>query len=289
MSKEIRLVVFPEDGDLESAFIRARTEIRPIAFAAYALSSKSELARRLGNYGESANHALEAMRLSSRVTQDADMHTVLFSSIVMEGIAAEKLFAALSHLSARECHDVIAALQTIERDREPLVDAELRDRIREENIHGWHGKLLTVLTDFTNYYAQRYRLSRLREPQHRAMNRLLTLQLALRAYLLERGSLPDVLPQLVPHVLQQLPSDPFNPNGETFRYQRTGLSYLAYSFGADGDDDDGRAPARDPAGWLDHFGDGDLRLDIIFERQATPPANKAASKARDTSTAKSDN
>jgi hypothetical protein len=275
MSKEIQVVMFPEDGDLEAAQIRSMTEIRPIAFAAYALSSKSELARRLGRYGESAQHAIEAVRLGSRVSRDSDVNTLIFSTIVMEGIAAGKLFRVLPNLSSSECRDTIAALNTFEREREPLADAEFRDRIREENIIGWPGKFLSVLKASTNVRAEYLKHCLLRQQQARAINRLLTLQLAVRAYQLENGSLPNKLEKLVPQYLEQLPFDPFNPHGGPLRYRQTGESFLAYSFGADGDDDHGRPPAVDASGYRDPFGDGDLRLDIFFEPRPTPATNAA--------------
>jgi len=74
----------------------------------------------------------------------------------------------------------------------------------------------------------------------RALDSLLMLQLALRAYRLEHGTQPQRLGELVPAYLPRLPEDPFALKGG-FGYRRSGGSRVLYSIGPDGKDDGGKA------------------------------------------------
>jgi len=89
-------------------------------------------------------------------------------------------------------------------------------------------------------------------------------ELAVRAFQLERGELPDRLEQLTPELLAELPVDPFDSKGHPLRYLRTDDGYVLYSIGGDGDDDGGRLPARHEGGGWDFTGDGDLRLSFLL-------------------------
>jgi hypothetical protein len=74
-------------------------------------------------------------------------------------------------------------------------------------------------------------------------NATLMVLLALRAFRLEHGRLPNTLSELVPSYLQQVPTDPFG-NGGKLRYRRTGKSYVLYSVGPDRIDNLGKPIAR---------------------------------------------
>ena len=69
-------------------------------------------------------------------------------------------------------------------------------------------------------------------------NALLIVTLALRAYRVDHGSLPDTLSVLVPTYLSRVPDDPFAFSGP-IRYRKTTRDYVLYSVGPDGRDDHG--------------------------------------------------
>ena len=73
-----------------------------------------------------------------------------------------------------------------------------------------------------------------------AGNALWLVALALRAHKLERGSYPTSIRVLVPRYLKTIPADPFG-GGEALRYKRVGRSYLLWSVGPDGIDNNGVA------------------------------------------------
>ncbi len=67
----------------------------------------------------------------------------------------------------------------------------------------------------------------------------LMLQLALRAYRLEKGAYPANLQALVPGYINAVPADPFG-GGEPMRYKLSGQSYALWSIGPDGTDNGGK-------------------------------------------------
>lgn len=74
-------------------------------------------------------------------------------------------------------------------------------------------------------------------------NILLMVQLALRAFELERGRLPETLDELVPDYLKKVPVDPFG-GGEKLHYKRNAKGYVLYSVGPDGKDNAGQPITR---------------------------------------------
>ena len=91
---------------------------------------------------------------------------------------------------------------------------------------------------YTSYEPHGTELRKFYEYAH-ALDGILELALALRAWRLEQGDHPGSLQRLIPTYLDSLPPDPFGLRG-TFRYKRTRAGYLLYSIGPDGRDDGGR-------------------------------------------------
>jgi len=78
-----------------------------------------------------------------------------------------------------------------------------------------------------------------------AGQKTLVLQLALHAYKLEHGRFPAKLDLLVRSYLKQIPADPYG-GGEPLRYRTERDTYVLYSIGPDGHDDNGK-PILDPS------------------------------------------
>ncbi len=94
-----------------------------------------------------------------------------------------------------------------------------------------------------------------------ALDSLLLLQLALRAYHLEHNAYPQRLEELVPVYLPRLPEDPFATKG-SFAYRPAGARYVLYSVGPDRKDDGGR-PATGSVSTSPHIVSPDSRGDIV--------------------------
>jgi len=82
--------------------------------------------------------------------------------------------------------------------------------------------------------------SRFLTARNESANLLLLGVLALRSFQLEHSTYPTNLSELVPAYLKQVPVDPF-ASGEPLRYRRTGSTYVLWSIGPDGVNNNGRA------------------------------------------------
>lgn len=79
---------------------------------------------------------------------------------------------------------------------------------------------------------------------------------ALTHFYNDYGELPRKLSTLVPDYLGTIPVDPFNGEGEVYRYiQKENGSFILYSFGPDSDDDRGKKYYNAETGF---FSDGDI-------------------------------
>jgi hypothetical protein len=93
-----------------------------------------------------------------------------------------------------------------------------------------------------------------------AISRLLVVELALRAFQIDHGELPDDLDHLRPAYISAIPLDPFDPGGGRLKYLRTNDGHILYSFGPDKFDDGGQ-PLTQDISYAEH---GDLRLDKYY-------------------------
>jgi hypothetical protein len=104
--------------------------------------------------------------------------------------------------------------------------------------------------------------------------RLLAVELAVRAFELENGRLPDSLTDLVPNFIPSLPADPHGKG--TFQYRKNQTGYLVYSLGFNGRDDGG-ITATGP--------EGQTFDDVTLENIYSPPPRSTPAKATSDATA----
>ncbi len=261
LTRDIRAHVWAKDGKTGRLDLGLGTK-QVIRQAARALMREAELAQQQARYGDAARIGLDNLQLGQAVSRDGLLVDYLVGAAVA-GMGNHSLYQALPQLDADECREMIAAVIEIECQRE-AVDAFLRrDRIWSEHAYGLLGHFLFVFSDAlsTDVVYGGVRFSHAREA---ASTRLFIIELALRAYQLEHGTLPDRLEQLTPEFLMALPLDPFDPDSHPLRYVRADDGSIVYSVGADGKDDGGRAAARNAYGGYDKDCDGDLRLDVLF-------------------------
>ena len=89
-----------------------------------------------------------------------------------------------------------------------------------------------------------YGTTRILDAKCETDNALLAATLAIRAYHLDHGTLPNTLQMLIPAYLHKIPDDPFALSGP-LRYQQNVSQFVVYSIGPDGKDDHG-VPIYDP-------------------------------------------
>jgi len=272
LTRDILATIWAVDGKIDTAAVFSTgptaANSDAVRHAAQGLMRESQLAQQQKRYGDAARIALDNMHLGQVVTRNGLLIDYL-TGVMIERMGDQSLYEVLPQLNADECRDMIAALAGMERRREPIEDVLRRERICSENLFGWFGHFhdLAIRLASTDH---RRRMFGVRDRQQ-ATTRLLIAELALHAYQLEHGALPDQLDQLTPEFLTELPVDPFDRRGRPLRYVRTEDGYVLYSIGRDGEDDGGRPTA--PHTEID----GDPRLDVFFSRDddlETGPPNE---------------
>jgi hypothetical protein len=99
-------------------------------------------------------------------------------------------------------------------------------------------------------------------------------ELAVRAYRQQHGSLPETLQSIVPEYLADVPADPFDPALGKLHYGVDDNKFTLYSVGFDGRDNGGAVPPKESWGMWDESVPADLRLEDLFapdEPQAAQP------------------
>jgi hypothetical protein len=236
------------------------TAIQQIRTVARALSREAELAQQQSRFRDAAMISIDNMRAGQALSRGGLIVHYLVG-IAMQGIGQWTLYPAISHLDADACREAVAALEEIDREREPLQSLFHRERIYAENAWGWYGHLQLLLNDIGGTYQEAWEATTNATLRTAALTRLLTMEMALRAYYLENNRYPQQLDDLVPDFASAVPLDPFEAGDRPLHYSRASDGYVLYSVGYDRDDDAGRPSPRDSG----YFDDGDIRLDEAFK------------------------
>lgn len=265
LSRSSLVPVWPDGKALDLSL--ALPDIQVLRSIARALMRESELAQQEGRFEDAANIAIENIRFGHESSRGGLLINLLVG-VAIEGIGQASLYDAIPKLELAQSRDVMAALDRIERTREPLADVIARVRIWEENATGWHGHLYLILEDLTQADGGTAEMVR-RDvvPRVQAINQMMMVELALRQYKKAHEEWPDNLDILVPRLLPRVPVDPYDPAAGELRYFRTADGYPLYSVGCDGDDDQGRRPEDDEFDLINWRGDGDLAIVEFFAEQ----------------------
>ena len=97
-----------------------------------------------------------------------------------------------------------------------------------------------------------------------ALNSVLNVMLALRAYKLDHGVYPAKLDDLAPKYIGKIPSDPFARSGQ-LRYSVTPKRYVLYSIGPDCRDDGGRPIVEPNYGGRSYYGQYRVQTDSVLD------------------------
>jgi hypothetical protein len=256
-------------------------QIQPLRAAGRALNREAELAQQQVRFGDAARISVDNIRLG-QATAHGGLIIHHLVGLAIEGIGQASLYPSIAHLDTDACREILASLDNIDQNREPVDNVFHRERIYSENAWGWFGHLVVLLHDMTGTYREAHWATTQATNRVTAIRRLLKAELVLRKYRLETGEFPRRLDELVPDFMSALPTDPYDVNGRPLCYARTADGYLLYSVGYDRDDDGGRPSPRE-GGLLE---DGDIRLDSWLapdEVEPIPPDDELSGEEVDES------
>jgi hypothetical protein len=212
---------------------------------------------------------LDAIRLAAWERQSTSQFGGEFAPTASE--AWVQLWNSRSGFSVDQCKDIIQAVWQAEELREAFAASQERSRWLMQN-RSWQTRLRSLQQDW---------LSLLWPPGMRSRadavaQRVLLVELAIRAFEKEQGRLPNAAAELVPDYLPAVPQDPFSDG--PLRYLKTESDYVLYSIGPNGVDDGGRI-AEGERPWLRL----DLPSSLVYPSPRTPPpaANQAPSSSNE--------
>jgi hypothetical protein len=172
---------------------------------AHTFTAEGGLAELENRPGDAAESYLDTVRLGHASARGGVMIDSLVG-LAVESIGIAPLEKLTPNLDARQCREVASALETAESDRESADTI-----LKEEHAWAWHTfglkeQIARLLMFMELHQNEQKCASRIQRQQTRT--RLLLIQLAARAYELEKGEPPKNLADLVPAYLKAIPRDP---------------------------------------------------------------------------------
>jgi len=194
------------------------SELSLIKRLAQALNANARLARLEHRYREAVEAHLETMRLGHEATRGGPLIDGLVR-IACEAIGSSGLQTLLTNLNAGECRNVINELEIIEKKQESFAEVMKHEREWSRRSFPLYQRIVASLMRFFN-------LASIKQAEQRTMQKFQTqeqqrrhllLDLAARAYELEKGQRPTSITDLVPDYLKSIPKDPFTGTNLVYR------------------------------------------------------------------------
>jgi hypothetical protein len=170
---------------------------------------------------------------------DAHRHGLMIDELVAiacQAIGAQRLVQVAPHVSPDELREILRELIALEQARESAAAIVQRDREWSRGVYGPLRSIWARIVTHKTLRAVEVKFEK-RHARSVAALRLVMTELALRGYQAKNGKLPMALAELVPAWLPAVPLDPFS--NRPLVYRVTTNSFLIYSVGPDGKDDQG--------------------------------------------------
>jgi hypothetical protein len=126
--------------------------------------------------------------------------------IAIEAIGTAPIEKLASTLDANQCRQAAALLESCEAQREPMTTVLAREKIWARRAGGLQGQIARLFLFRSLRQSEQRAVAKVNTLQTR--ERVLLIQLAARAYELDKGERPKRLEDLVPAYLKTIPQDP---------------------------------------------------------------------------------
>lgn len=215
-------------------------EQRKMKVLVWGLEAESARCRTMDRPDEAARYAEAALRLSRMAARGGIMADSMAADANRKNLAEiAAMRRTASTATALRLSRLIESLENERESPEAILAREARFRFVNE---GWRYRLLhAIWVDLFKFESVPDPYASLVKPwsqQFACLARMLSIDLALRAYRADQGAWPDALEQLVPIYLEAIPADPFAGNGWVYRAGEP--EFVLYSTGSDGRDDGGQ-------------------------------------------------
>lgn len=237
------------------------------------LSAKCDVEIRAKRMDDAIATELAMLKLADRFHQGGVAVDFLVAS-ACDGIAHDQIYKSIELFDKQQCAVMQQQLASVESHRRGIEDVLLREHIYMQRTMGWVSQLVEFIGRLASDSPAGWDVDEaVANSYHRtlAIERMLILKLAIRAYQLDHGVPPTQLAQLVPTYISTIPIDPFDPTGQPLRYRVTADGYALYSVDRDGNDDAARPAPEDVVMFPvpEANVDGDLTLEATFAEEPT--------------------
>ncbi len=180
-------------------------DLAAIKRLARTFTAEGRLAEMENRPGEAAESYLGAVRLGHAITRGGAIIDSLVG-LAIESIGMTRLESLNQNLDAKQCREVASALETAEAGRESAQTILKQEHAWARRAGGFKGQIARLVMFKTLQQMEQKWAGRVKAQQTRTQ--LLLIQLATRAYELEKGERPKSLADLVPAYLKTIPQDP---------------------------------------------------------------------------------
>ena len=172
---------------------------------AQAMTAEGRLAEMENRPADAAAAYLAVMRLGVAISHGGLIIDSLVS-IAIDIIGTVRMEKLAPTLNAQQCREAASALESCEAQREPTDTIMRQERAWARRTGGFKGQIVRLLMFKSLKQTEGKWVAKAKAQQTRT--RLLLVQLAARAYELEKGQRPKSLADLVPAYLKGIPQDP---------------------------------------------------------------------------------
>lgn len=186
-------------------------ELASIKSLARALRAEARLAESDHRYSEAAQAHLQVMKLGQEAMRGGLLIDGL-NGIACKALGSAGLRALIENLDAPTCESIVSQLNRIEERRVSFAEALANEQAWKGRTYTFHRRAVAGVyrlmhrADIRQANATAFRKFQLQLKQ----DRTLTIELAARAYELEKGQPPTDVKELVPVYLKAVPKDPFS-------------------------------------------------------------------------------
>ena len=172
---------------------------------AQGLAAEGRLLELEGRPTDAADSYLTVIRLGSASSRGGLLIDSLVG-IALEAIGTARLEKLALTLDAKQCRQAAAVLESCEAGREPMPTVLARERTWSRRAYGFKWQIARLVMFKSLRQTEQRAVARVNTLQTREL--VLLIQLASRAYELEKGERPKGLADLVPAYLKTIPQDP---------------------------------------------------------------------------------
>jgi hypothetical protein len=181
---------------------------------AQTFAAEGKLAQLEERPGDAARSYLDTIRLGHEATRGGvTIHSLV--GLAIEAIGLSGLEPLVPKLDAKQCRESAAALEGIEARREPLETIRKQEQQWARRTYGFRGQIARWVAYLSLKQIEQKWAGRVQANEARTQKVLV--ELAARAFELEKGERPKNLADLVPTYLKAVPRDPVTGTNMVYR------------------------------------------------------------------------